>query len=344
MEEIYVTIEVEKISFDTENPRIKMALEKYGEQLNEDRIQFALSSATDIANGTSSFSVLKDSIRASGGIISPINVIARDSGFICIDGNTRLAIYKQFIKEKVPGNWSKIKAIVFNNASQRDIETIRVSAHLIGFREWPSYEKASYLHYLRNTKCMDYNEMIAYLGGNKAGIERLIYAYQDMNEYCRDKVRDIAFHMDRFNGFVELQKPKIKEAIFDAGLDLDNFGDWIRDGKIYNLADVRRLPKVLSNERAKEIFLNGGPRSIEKAINYLDQQSEQESQTPQGEVKLTNASLNQLANTMAQRIIDISDSDRLLLQAKEHEDAVEQLSNLEKLSDKLKKFLHDVSE
>jgi len=339
-----VTIEVEKISFDTENPRIKMALEKYGEQLNADRIHFALSSATENSNGTSSFSGLKDSIRASSGIISPINVIARDSDYICIDGNTRLAIYKQFIKEKVPGNWSKIKSVVLKNATQRDIETIRVSAHLIGSREWPAYEKARYLHYLRNTKFMDYNEMIALLGGRKSDIERQINAYHDMNEYYRDKVDDTAFHMDRFSGFVELQKPKIKDAIFEAGLELADFGEWIRDGKIYKLADVRRLPKVLCNEEAKAIFLNGGPRSIEKAIKYLDQQAEKESQTPEGEVKLANASLNQLANSMARRINEMPYSDWQMLRAKEHEDAVEQVNNLEILSDILKKFLQDVSE
>lgn len=31
-------LNVESILFDTDNPRIKMALEKYGEQLNADRI------------------------------------------------------------------------------------------------------------------------------------------------------------------------------------------------------------------------------------------------------------------------------------------------------------------
>ena len=339
-----MTIEVEKISYDTENPRIKMALEKYGEKLNAERFHFALSSATENSNGTSSFTGLKDSIRASKGIISPINVIAKDRGYICIDGNTRLAIYKQFIKEKVPGNWSKIKSVVLKNATQRDIETIRVSAHLIGSREWPAYEKARYLHYLRNTKFMDYNEMIALLGGRKSDIERQINAYHDMNEYYRDKVDDTAFHMDRFSGFVELQKPKIKDAIFEAGLELADFGEWIRDGKIYKLADVRRLPKVLCNEEAKAIFLNGGPRSIEKAIKYLDQQAEKESQTPEGEVKLANASLNQLANSMARRINEMPYSDWQMLRAKEHEDAVEQVNNLEILSDILKKFLQNVSE
>ena len=99
MIENHLMLNVESILFDTDNPRIKMALEKYGEQLNADRIHFALRSATENAKGTSSYSSLRDSIRASGGIIAPITVITRNNGFVCIDGNTRLAIYKQFNRE-----------------------------------------------------------------------------------------------------------------------------------------------------------------------------------------------------------------------------------------------------
>ena len=344
MIENHLMLNVGAVSFDTDNPRIKMALEKYGERLNAERIHFALRSATENAKGTSSYSSLKDSIRASGGIIAPITVIVRDNDYVCIDGNTRLAIYKQFSREKVAGNWSEIKAIVLEDAAQRDIETIRVSAHLVGSREWPAYEKARYLHYLRNNKFMDYNEMIALCGGNKTDIERQIDAYHDMNEYYRDRVDDTAFHIDRFSGFVELQKPKIKEAIFDAGLELEDFGEWIRDGKIYRLADVRQLPKVLGDEEAREMFLNGGPKSIEEAIKYLDRQAEQESQTPDSEIKLGAASIYQLANALARRINDMPYSEWQVLRTKEHEDAVEQISDLENLSELLQKLLQDVSE
>ena len=231
MAEKHTMLNVETVSFDTDNPRIKKALEKYGGQLNAERIHFALRSATDGNKGASSYSQLKDAILASGGVIFPITVIVNGNGYVCIDGNTRLAIYKQFLKESVDGSWSEIKAVVLDNADQRDIETVRVSAHLVGPREWPAYEKARYLHYLRNSKFMEYGELIALCGGNKLGIERQIAAYHDMNEYYRDVVDDTAFHIDRFSGFVELQKPRIKEAIFEAELDLKNFGEWIRDGK-----------------------------------------------------------------------------------------------------------------
>ena len=65
MEDNYTVLKVSAISFDTDNPRIKMALEKYGDQLNDERIHFALHSATDGDKSVSSYSSLKDSILAN---------------------------------------------------------------------------------------------------------------------------------------------------------------------------------------------------------------------------------------------------------------------------------------
>lgn len=347
MEENYTMLDVEAITFDTENPRIKMALEKYGDQITAERIYFALRSAAEGTKSTSSFISLKDSILASDGVMVPITVIRKDGKYVCIDGNTRLAIYKQLGKEQEDGdgNWTKIKSVELIDANQRDIETVRVSAHLVGARDWPAYEKARYLHYLRNSKFMDYSEMIALCGGNKTEIERQIDAYHDMNEYYRDIVDDdTGFRIDRYSGFVELQKPKIKGAIFDAGLDLKDFGEWIRDGKIFRLETVRDLPKILRDDEAKRIFLDGGPRSIEEAAKLLDHRLMDATGKSDKEVTLEKASLYHLAEVLTHRINDIPHSEVRALRNGEYEDAEEQVGILENLSTCLQEMLQDVSE
>lgn len=339
MKENYQIVNVEEIDFDIDNPRIKMALEKYGDQLNAERIYFALRTAADGEQKTASFSSLRDSIRANGGITQPITVILTGSKKVCIDGNSRLAIYKEFLKEKIPGDWSRIKALVIEDAEQRDIETIRVSAHLVGVREWPAYEKARYLDYLRNQEFMAYEEIIALCGGNRHNIDRQINAYRDMNDYYRDIVDDTAFHIDRFSGFVELQKQNIKDSIFQAGFDLKNFGEWIRDGKIYRLADVRHLPRVLRDDEAREVFLKGGLRSIEEAIKVLDRKNPEASK-----VTLENATIYQLADILARRINDLPYSEIRTLREKEQEKVIENINTLEDLSGHLEDLLEHVSE
>ncbi len=340
MEEHYATLNVEEISFDTENPRIKIALEKYGGKINAERIYFALRSASgNGTGGTSSYNSLRDSILANGGAKTPVDVAKIGDKYVCIDGNTRLAIYKQFSKEGVTGNWSKIKVRILENATKRDIETIRVCAHLVGAREWPAYEKARYLHYLRHENLMDYGEMVALCGGNKVSIERDIDAFHDMNEYYRDVVDDAAFKIDRFSGFVELQKRGIKQAIFEAGLDLKNFGEWIRDGKIYRLESVRDLPKVLRHEEAKAKFLTGGPRSIEEAVKLLEGKDAEVSNK-----KLERASAYDLARVLVRRIDELPFSELESLKNKENEEAAERVNVLENLSERLHKLLENVSE
>ena len=338
----YQLLPVAIVDFDTNNPRIKMALEKYGDELTAERIHFALRSATDGSRGTSSYTSLRDSIRASRGVMDPIRVTSHDDRYICIDGNTRLAIYKQFQKEHVPGDWSRITAIIIDNPTPVDVETIRVSAHLVGAREWPAYEKARYLHHLRTEELMDYSEMIALCGGNKTEIERQIDAYHDMNEHYRDLVDDTAFHIDRFSGFVELQKPTIKESIFDAGLALRDFGEWIRDGKIYRLEDVRQLPRVLGDHEARTIFLNGGPRSIERAVKLLDDRSE--TRQPTNKITLNSASIKQLADVLSRRINEMPYSEVRTLRTRETDDALDYIRTLEDLHQRLQHLLEDVSD
>ena len=342
MHEVPKQLNVDEIEYDTNNPRIKKALEKYGEKLTADRIHFALRSAADGDQTISSYKSLQGSIRASRGIVSPISVIEEtDGGYVCIDGNTRLAIYKQFRKDEVAGDWATIKANVLQQANEKDIETIRVSAHLVGAREWPAYEKARHLHYLYHQNFMSFDEVVALCGGNKKDIERQIDAYNDMNEYYRDVVADdTAFHIDRFSGFVELQKPKVKESIYEAGLEMSDFGEWIRDGKIYKLQDVRKLPQVLGDDEARSIFLNGGPRSIENALKHLDQKEAPED----NKLTLSNASIQQLARALSRRINDLTFAELGGLRNGEDDAVTEQLETLDNLSSLIGELLENVRE
>lgn len=342
MTDKYQFLKVRDIEFDKENPRIKKALEKYGDEITAERMHFALRSASDDPNSTSSFSRLRDSIRANGGITQPIVVIIQNNKKICIDGNTRLAIYQDFLKHGTAGSWAKISALVKYNAQPKDIETIRVSAHLIGPRPWPAYEKARYLHCLYHAEFMQFDEMVELCGGNKQDIERQIDAYDDMNKHYRDIVDDTAFHIDRFSGFVELQKPQVKQAIFEAEFSLSDFGEWIRDGKIYRLADVRQLPKVLRDEEAKNIFVNGGIRSIERAIKHVDRKTEAKLDPATRELTLEDAPINVLAKTLAGKIQDMPFSMVQALQKEERSEDIETVSVFEDLAERLGELLDNV--
>ena len=339
----YRQVPTDRIAFDEENPRIKVALEKYGNKLDDQRIRFALQTATEGSSSTSSYRSLKDSIRAARGISVPIVVWPSDDRFVCVDGNTRLAIYQALKEENAPGEWATINCLVLDCPTQRDIETIRVTAHLVGAREWPAYEKARYLHHLRNVEFMDYDELIARCGGNKTTITQQIDAFHDMNEFYRDVNTDDAFKVDRFSGFVELQKTGIKDSIFNGGFDLHDFGRWIRDGQIYRLADVRKLPRVLSDEEAKDVFVKGGVRSIEGAIDIAEANRREEVHPSPLETSVGNADMATLAEALLHKIKSLPRQAYVALRDRQYETADQDIDILTDLAEHLQDLLQDVS-
>ncbi len=336
-------IPVQQVEFDHENPRIKVALEKYGDQLNEPRIRFALQTAAEGSSKSSSYRSLKDSIRASGGISVPIVVKPNNGGFVCIDGNTRLAVYRELQDEDARDDWDTIDCLVLQDPEEQDIETIRVTAHLVGAREWPAYEKARYLHYLRNVEFISYDELIARCGGNKTEIDRQIDAFHDMNEYYRDSSSDDAFKLDRFSGFVELQKRGIKEAIFNAGFDLHDFGRWIRDGQIVRLENVRKLPAVLADQEARNTFVEGGIRSVEDAIKIIDNR-QLTTDKKAASTTIGKASMGLLAEALLQKIKGLPRKDYIELRDQQSETALRDIETLTDLSEQLASLINDVRE
>ncbi|CAN0533348.1 unnamed protein product, partial [Scytosiphon promiscuus] len=72
MKSEFQILDGESSQCDHDNPRIKKALEKYGDKINSQRISFALRTASDEASAAASFTKLKDSIRANGSITQPI--------------------------------------------------------------------------------------------------------------------------------------------------------------------------------------------------------------------------------------------------------------------------------
>jgi len=342
MKNSYQRIPTAEIDFDHENPRIRVALEKYGQNVSEQRIRFALQTAAEGTSKVSSYRSLKDSIRAAGGISVPIVVAPRNGRLVCIDGNTRLTVYHELQDEGARGDWTSIDCLVLQDPAAQNIETIRVTAHLVGAREWPAYEKARYLHHLRNVEFMSYDELIARCGGNKATIDRQIDAFHDMNEYYRDVSQDDAFKVDRFSGFVELQKQGIKDAIFKAGYDLHDFGRWIRDGQIVRLENVRKLPAVLADEDARAAFVNGGIRSIEDAIRIVD--SRHGGAATAAATTVGDASLTLLAEALLQKIKALPRQEQTALRDRQQADAAITIEALRDLADQLADLLSDVGE
>ena len=297
------SIPVDQVILDKSNPRIKHYLEMYVDISNEAQMLLALGAGAEEEGGDTaqaSFNRLKHSIKASGGIIQPIIVKPTDGGqYICIEGNTRVAIYRQLRGEdreagKAVERWNLIPAIVNSQIDDDETHRIRLQVHLVGIRPWDAYSKAKYLHELVEDYKMPFSELVDYCGGSQSDIRQSVAAYRDMEAHYRPVVEadpSKIFDPSRFSAFTELQKPGIKSSLYEQGYNEGDFSQWIDSRKLAPLASVRKLPQILNNPHAKRIFLRDGARA---AIRELD--------APDLDTKLREANVSQLARALQEKI------------------------------------------
>src|ERR1035441_1194676 len=128
------SVPVADIELDRTNPRIRKFLEMYPDAPTAGQIYLALGAAgDDESESSTSFEKLRNSILTNGGIIHPVILNRRaDGSLICVEGNTRVALYKNFIDEKVAGNWTHIHANTATRYSQpqsRRVADLRRGQH-----------------------------------------------------------------------------------------------------------------------------------------------------------------------------------------------------------------------
>lgn len=268
----------------------------YGDDPTPQQIFLALGAGNDDESDRSdapTFQKLKQSIITNGGVIQPVILNRRADGtLVCIEGNTRVALYKDFQETGVPGSWDTIPALVHDGIDEAKVHAIRLQIHLVGPRPWDPYSKAKYLHELRNNHHLPFSTIVDFCGGRQTEVSTSINAYVDMETYYRPIVADDGdFDTTRFSGFVELQKPGIKQAILQTGFDFNDFATWIRDGKLFPLRTVRVLPRILRNNKARDVFLKRGARKAETMLERTEPDK-----------NLQDASLEQIARALTEKL------------------------------------------
>ena len=304
---------VEQIELDKTNPRIRRFLESYTGEPTYDQIALALdvAAAGDDGQGATTPEKLKNSILTNGGIMQPIIVNKDASGRLtCVEGNTRLYIYRSFITEQVEGDWTKIPALLHEGLQAPDIDAIRLQAHLVGPRPWDAYSKAKYLWELQHRELMPLERIIAFCGGNRRDVTQAIQAYSDMETYYRPICEADDYETENYSGFVEVQNTRIKDSILRAGFSLKDFAHWLREGKFKNLQYIRQLPKVLPDKRTRDVFLKKGMKTALDAI-----------EKPELSAGLKNATISQLARALTEAVGSIRIEELRRLQENPDDDA-----------------------
>ena len=301
----FVMLPVETLVLDTSNPRVARYIEMYGSEVTDEQMSLALGAANyEQGESTTTFQSLRASIRTHGGLIHPILVNREtENRLVVIEGNTRALIYRQFRGDDDSGRWDEIPAIVYDQLDEREMDAIRLQAHLVGPRQWDPYSKAKYLDYLSDSEHLTTDQIIDFCGGQRSEVHRFIDAYNDMEDYYRPLLAsDDQFDPTRFSAFVEMQAPRVQEALVTSGYTKTDFAGWVNDQLLYPLDRVRKLPVILANPQARSVFLSDGAREAEKVLD-----------SPSTVEALEDATLVQLANAVSDRIVKMGYADFLRL-------------------------------
>ena len=301
----FETLPVETLVLDASNPRVARYVEMYGGQVTDEQMSLALGAANyEQGESTTTFQSLRASIRTHGGLIHPI-LVNRESvnRLVVIEGNTRALIYRQFRRDDDSGRWDEIPAIVYDQLDKKEIDAIRLQAHLVGPRQWDPYSKAKYLDYLSNSEHLTTDQIIDFCGGQRTEVHRFIDAYNDMEDNYRPLLAsDDQFDPTRFSAFLEMQAPRVQEALVTSGYTKTDFAGWVKDQILYPSDRVRKIPAILANPQARRVFLTHGAREAEKVLD-----------SPSTVEALEDATLVQLADALSNRIAKMGYTDFLRL-------------------------------
>lgn len=217
---------------------------------------------------------------------------------VVIEGNTRLYIYQEFVKQGVDGDWTHISTIIHEQMEDDEKNAIRLQAHLVGPRPWDPYSKAKYLHILSAEKHMTIDLIVECCGGKRRQVMNYIQAYNDMETYYRPELEnDDDFDPTRFSAFDELQKGRVIASLMEGEYTKKDFAKWIIEGLLSPLETVRSLPNILQNPEAKKVFLKDGAKEARLVLNKITETSD---------ASLKQCSLIELANEAMRRLAEMS--------------------------------------
>jgi hypothetical protein len=294
-------ISIGDLYFDEFNPRISMYRDSHVEplgleSLSQDEVRFGL-------EASASFNDLKNSILDNQGAMNPAWVYEiKNNNYCVIEGNTRLAVYKELNEEHPDNpNFKAMNCYVLSQEIEEDVKDfIRLTAHLHGQTPWDSYERAKYLFVLYNNKRFPIEELMKRTKLKHKEIMEDIEAYKIMeNEFSKVFSHRDGRYVHKFSYFKEYVKnKKLMGVMEEQKLDQGDFSKWVADNKLNEARDVRKLSDILNNTKSRESFLEKDyDRAHEILKEIIPEKSDKIYQTMADLTdRLKNLTISQLGN------------------------------------------------
>lgn len=231
------------LKFFADNPRVYSVVRANGKQPTQEEILQLLSELEHVKE-------LREDIRRNGGLIEPL--IVRDGTMDVLEGNSRLAAYRQLAK-KEPIKWGMVKcAVLPADVPDSLVFALLGQLHIKGKKDWAPYEQAGFLYRRHKNHKVSAKVLAQELGLTTKLVTHRVATYAFMVEH--DEV-DIS----RWSYYDEyLKSNKIKKARRQYPNMDDLIVERIRSGEIERAMDLRaQLPTVCTSPILVKKFAEG---------------------------------------------------------------------------------------
>lgn len=234
---------IEKLDFFEENPRVYSAIAGEKKPDNSDDLQDLIYKKM---KEQQSVKKLIPTIKKHGGLIEPI-LVRHDTRQV-IEGNSRLAAFRQLYDEKPDEKWAKIPCNYVTRLTPEEQDAYLAHMHMSGKTAWTPYGKANACYVRHKEKGIEIEEIAKRFSTTPLEVRKCIDVIEMMK---RNRDKDEA-RFNHYNTLVRSRKinfqsvaPKVKKFILKE----------IKEDSFHALELRDQLPDVLAKTDVTEKFV-----------------------------------------------------------------------------------------
>lgn len=227
-------MDISKLKYFPGNPRVYTALRKISDDHpDQEQIEEVMFKEEHVRK-------LRSRIESDGGLMEEI-IVLRDTMEV-VEGNSRLAAYRQLARMSSGMGWDKIKCKVVATLNDRQIRSILAEFHIHGKTEWSTYEQANMFYVEHIKKGVSVHDLNLDTNLSNQKIKKRIGTI-GMMEKNDDNNEKHYSHYDVINTNRHLKNALEKNPEFKVRVLRE-----IKNDKIGTAMDVRdKLPDVCEN-------------------------------------------------------------------------------------------------
>lgn len=245
-------LEINTLKFLKDNPRVyacthgEPGFDDLTDEEQQDRIFKKLLEEPSVKN-------LKPEVKRHGGLMEPI-LVRHDTKEV-IEGNSRLAVYRQLQQEKTEGEWELIPCDIVSSLTDEQQAAFLNQIHVKGKTSWSAYEKANFA-YVRRQQNWSIDQIAQLFGESQATIRTRIKIIKMMHDN-NDNERS---HFSYYN---VLHSSRISKAMREEGLKdiflkkIKSLGPNDKDGDSTAIDLRKKLPVILKKPKVLKKYIDG---------------------------------------------------------------------------------------